>query len=154
PPQEPPKLTFEVASIQEWGRGQGPTAPPVAGVQFSTGRIRSQCASLQVLIFYAYQLTGSERLQGLPRWGNASCGYPDSAGTFAMEATMPANTTIAQSRQMMQTLLVERFKLATHWETRQLPMYALKTAPGKSKLKPSDPGQDPPTQPGSIGCPA
>ena len=153
-PQDSPKLTFDVASIHEWGSGQGPTGPFLAGVEFSTGRVRSQCASLQALIFYAYQLTGSERLEGMPKWGNASCGYPDSAGTFAIEATMPANTTGAQSRQMMQTLLAERFKLAAHWETRQLPVYALKTAPGKSKLKASDPGQDPPTRPGSIGCPA
>lgn len=66
---------------------------------------------------------------------------------------MPANTTNAQSRQMMQTLLAERFKLAAHWETRQMPVYELKTAPGKSKLKPSDPDKDPPTPPHSIGCP-
>jgi uncharacterized protein (TIGR03435 family) len=154
PSQESPKLVFDVASIHEWGPGQGPTGPFAAGVQFSTGRVRSQCASLQGLVFYAYQLTGSEPIEGLPKWGNASCGYPDSAGTFAIEATMPANTTGAQSRQMMQTLLAERFKFAAHWETRQLPAYALRTAPGKSKLKPSDPDKDPPTPPGSIGCPA
>ena len=153
PPQEAPKLTFEVASVHEWGPGQRPTGQYAAGVQFSTGRVRSQCASLQALIFYAYQLTGSERLEGLPKWGNASCGYPDSAGTFAIEATMPANTTSAQSRQMMQALLAERFKLAAHWETRQLPVYALKTVSGKSRLKASDPDKDRPTQPGSIGCP-
>jgi len=67
---------------------------------------------------------------------------------------MPANTTGAQSRQMMQTLLAERFQLAAHWETRQLPVYALSIAPGKSKLKPSDPDKDTPPRPGSIGCPA
>jgi len=154
PSQESPKLSFEVASIHEWGPGQGPAGPFVAGVQFSTGRVRSQCASLQALIFYAYQLTGSEPLEGLPKWGNAACGYPDSAGAFTIEATMPAATTGAQSRQMMQTLLAERFKLAAHWETRQLPAYALRTVPGKSKLKPSDPDKDPPIRPGSIGCPA
>ena len=65
---------------------------------------------------------------------------------------MPGDTTLAQSRQMMQTLLAERFKLAVHWETRQLPVYALRMVPGRSKLKPSDPDTDPPT--GSIGCPA
>jgi uncharacterized protein (TIGR03435 family) len=154
PPQESPKLTFDVASIHEWGPGQGPTGPFTAGVQFSTGRIRAQCASLQALVFYAYQLTGSEPLEGLPKWGSASCGYPDSAGTFTIEATMPAGTTRAQSSQMMQTLLAERFKLAAHWETRQLPAYALRIAPGKSKLKRSDPEKDPPIPPGSIGCPA
>jgi uncharacterized protein (TIGR03435 family) len=151
--QESPKLTFDVVSIHEWGPGQGPAGEYAVGVQFSTGRVRSRCASLHSLISYAYQLTGSEPLEGLPKWGNASCGYPDSAGTFAVEATMPANTTIAQSRQMMQTLLAERFTLAAHWETRQLPVYALRIAPGKSKLKPSDPDKDPPNAPGSIGCP-
>jgi len=152
-PSESPRLTFDVASIHEWGPGQGPPGPVTSGVQFSAGRVRSQCASFRSLIFYAYQLTGSERLEGLPKWGAASCGYPDSAGTFAIEATMPANTTGAQSREMMQTLLAERFNLVAHWETRQLPVYALKIAPGKSKLTPSDPTKDPPIQPGSIGCP-
>ena len=154
PSPEPPKLTFDVASIHEWGPRQGPKGSFAAGVQFSTGRVRAQCASLQALIFYAYQLTGSERLEGLPKWGNAACGYPDSADTFAIEATMPAKTTRAQSSQMMQTLLAERFKFTAHWETRQLPAYGLRIAPGKSKLKPSDPDKDPPTPPGSIGCPA
>ena len=153
-PQDSSKLRFDVASIHEWGPGQGPTGSFAAGVEFSGGRVRSRCASFQSLIFYAYQLTGSERIEGLPKWGNASCGYPDSAGTFAIEATMPANTTGAQSRQMMQTLLAERFKLAAHWETRQLPVYALRVATGKSKLKASDPDQDPPIRPHSIGCPA
>jgi bla regulator protein BlaR1 len=152
--QESPKLTYDVASIHEWGPGQGPSGPFAAGVQFSTGRVRSQCTSLQGLVFYAYQLTGSERIVGLPKWGNASCGYPDSAGAFTVDATMPAGTTIAQSRQMMQTLLAERFQFAAHWETRQLPAYALRIAAGKSMLKPSDPEQDPPIRPGSIGCPS
>jgi bla regulator protein blaR1 len=154
PPQDFPKLSFDVASIHEWGPGQGPSGPFTAGVEFSTGRVRSQCASLQALIFYAYQLTGSERLEGLPKWGGASCGFPDSRGTFTLEATMPGNTTRDQSRQMMQTLLTERFKLAAHWETKQLPVYALTIATGKSRLKPSDPEKDPPIPRGSIGCPA
>ena len=154
PPQDSPKPSFDAASIHEWGPGQGPAGPFAAGVQFSTGRVRSRCASLQSLIFYAYELTGSERLEGLPKWGNASCGYPDSAGTFAIEATMPADTTRAQSRRMMQSLLEEQFELAAHWETRELPVYALRIAAGKSKLKPSSPEKDPPIRPGSIGCPA
>ena len=54
----------------------------------------------------------------------------------------------------MQTLLAERFDLAAHWETRQLPAYALRTAAGKSRLKSSEPAQDPPTRPDSVACPA
>jgi bla regulator protein BlaR1 len=154
PSQESPKLTFDAASIHEWGPGQGPSGPFSAGVQFSTGRVRAQCVDLAGLIFNAYQLTGSEPLEGLPKWGRATCGYPDSRGTFTIEATMPADTTIAQSRQMIQTLLAERFNLAAHWETRQLPVYALRIASGKSRLTPSVPGKDPPTPPGPLSCPA
>jgi uncharacterized protein (TIGR03435 family) len=66
---------------------------------------------------------------------------------------MPAGTTPIQSRQMMQTLLTERFKLAARWDTRQLPVYTLRVIAGKSKLKQSDPDKDPPNRPGSIGCP-
>lgn len=150
---ESPKLTFDVASIHEWGPGQGPTGPITAGVQFATGRVRSQCANLQSLVFYAYQLTGSEPIKGMPDWGGASCGHADSRDTFAIEATMPAKTTGAQSRQMIQNLLAERFQFAAHWETRQLPVYALRTVPGKAKLKSSSPDTDPPIRPGSIGCP-
>jgi uncharacterized protein (TIGR03435 family) len=54
---------------------------------------------------------------------------------------------------MMQTLLANRFKLMVHWETRNLPVYSLVVAQGGFKLKPSDPKDDPPRAPGSIGCP-
>jgi len=153
PSQKSPKPAFDVASIHEWGPGHGPPDPITPGVQFSTGRVRAQCVNLASLVFNAYQLTGSEPLEGMPEWGHASCGNPDSRDTFAIEATMPADTTIAQSRQMIQTLLAERFKLAAHWETRQLPVYALRIAPGRSKLRPSDPDKDAQTPAAPLGCP-
>jgi uncharacterized protein (TIGR03435 family) len=148
-----PKLSFDAASVKEWGSGQGPEGRFAVGVQFSPGRVQSKCASLNALVFYAFGLNGTEKMEGLPTWGKASCGFPDSAGTFAIEATMSAGTTNAQSRQMMQTLLAERFHFDAHWESRELPVFALETIPGKLKLKESDPAQDPPIPPGSIGCP-
>lgn len=154
PPPDPQRLSFEAASIHQWGPGEGPAGSFAPGVQFSAGRVRSQCVSLQGLIFYAYDLTGSERLEGVPKWGTAGCAERDSAGTFTIEATMPPETTAAESRQMMQTLLAERFRLAAHWESRELPVYALRIATGRPKLIPSDPAKDPPIRPHSIGCPA
>lgn len=148
------KLRFDAASVYEWGRGQGPAESFMAGVQFSPGRVQAQCASLQALVYYAYGLRGTEKVEGLPAWANASCGYPDSAGTFRIQATMPVGTTNEQSREMMQALLAERFQFGAHWETRELPVFALEVVPGKLKVKQSDPGQDPPTPPGSIGCPS
>ena len=40
---------------------------------------------------------------------------------------------------LLRTLLIERFKLETHRETRELPCYALVIAKGGVKLKPSEP---------------
>ncbi len=71
------------------------------------------------LVHYAYQLTGSEPLEGLPEVGQCQLWLPDSAGTFTIEATMPANHR-AQSSEMMQALLAERFKLAAHWENQTI----------------------------------
>lgn len=148
-----PKPRFDAASIREWGPGPWPAGVTVTvGVHASPGRIYAQCANLNTLINYAYHLTGSERVEGMPGWANPSC-YPDPRGAFTLEATEPAGTSEDQSRQMMQSLLADRFKLAVHWETRQMPIYALVIAPGGFKLKPSNPDNDPPVAPHSIGCP-
>ena len=66
----------------------------------------------------------------------------DYANTFAIEATMPAGTTDEQSRQMMQSLLLDRFKLEAHWEKKDMPIFALVIGKGGIKLQPSDPAKD------------
>jgi uncharacterized protein (TIGR03435 family) len=67
---------------------------------------------------------------------------------------MPPDATDAQTRQMMQAFLADRFKLAVHWESKNMPVYALVIGSSGFKLKPTDPKDDPPRAPGSIGCPA
>ena len=52
------------------------------------------------------------------------------------KAAGPARTD--EMRAMMQSLLVERFKLALHHETREMQAYAMVQAKGGSKLKKSD----------------
>lgn len=148
-----PALHFDAAAIHEWGSGHGPTGSFTVGVLSSPGRIYAQCADLNTFIHYAFHLMGSEPVEGMPDWAKASCGYPDSRGAFTLDATEPAGTSKDQSRQMMQSLLAERFNLATHWENRRMPIYTLVIAPGGFKLAPSDPAKDPPINPGSISCP-
>jgi uncharacterized protein (TIGR03435 family) len=57
---------------------------------------------------------------------------------FDIHAVIPAETAADQVPPMLQTLLRDRFKLALHRETRQLPVYALATAKNGSKLKPAE----------------
>lgn len=151
-PQATAPFAFDAASIREWGPGEGPVGAYVAGIEVFPDRISSRCASLNALLFFAFHLTRSSPVVGLPPWGNAACGA-GFTNTFRIDATMPANTTQEQLRQMMQTLLADRFKLALHWEKKTLPVYALVVAPSGFRLKPSDPRNDPPRAPGSIGCP-
>jgi uncharacterized protein (TIGR03435 family) len=73
--------------------------------------------------------------------------------TYEFQATMPPETTDAQARQMMQTFLADRFKLAAHWETQRRRVLALVVSSNGFKLKPSDPKNDPPRTPGSLACP-
>ena len=146
------KASFEVASIKEWTDGKGPVGGGRSGLQFSGERIFSNCANLNVLLSYAYHLTLAVPRTGVPSWGKGACGG-DYANTFAIEVTMPAGTTDEQSRQMMQNLLLDRFKLEAHWETKDMPIFALVIGKGGFKLQPSDPAKDPPRKPGSIGCP-
>lgn len=151
--QPPPKLSFEVASVKEWLDGKGPANLIAVGVQFSGDRVISRCASLNALLSYAYHLTSSVPRTGVPEWGKAGCGGTYQ-NTFAIEATVPAGTTDEQARQMMQTLLADRFKLAVHWEKKDMPIFALVIGKGGFKLQPSDPAKDVPAPPHSIGCPA
>ena len=130
--------TFDVASIREWGPNEKPNGPVVAGPVFLPGRVSSNCASLQSLVFFAYHLTRSVPIEGLPAWGTAPCGI-GYQNTFAIQATMPGNTTEDQARDMMKALLADRFKLAAHWETKQMPIYGLVVARSGFKLKPFGP---------------
>jgi uncharacterized protein (TIGR03435 family) len=151
-PVPQPKLSFDVASIKEWVDGKGPVGAVTAGIQRFGDSIISRCTNLKALLSYAYHLTMSVPVTGVPEWGTGGCGRTYE-NTFALEATMPAGTTDEQSRQMMQSLLMDRFKLEAHWEKKDMPIFALVIGKGGFKLQPSDPAKDAPRKPGSIGCP-
>jgi uncharacterized protein (TIGR03435 family) len=56
-------------------------------------------------------------LAPLPKWVDTDA--------FEIEAKAAGNPTKDQMRLMMQSLLAERFRLAVHYETREMPVYAL-----------------------------
>ncbi|HLK69354.1 MAG TPA: TIGR03435 family protein [Bryobacteraceae bacterium] len=59
---------------------------------------------------------------------------------FDIAAKYPADMQNDERPAMLLTLLEERFKLAAHRETREVPGYALVVAKGGFKLKPVEPG--------------
>jgi uncharacterized protein (TIGR03435 family) len=54
---------------------------------------------------------------------------------YDFAAVVPEGATKAEFRMMLRSLLVERFHLRYHRETRELPLFELRIAPGGPKLK-------------------
>ena len=77
------------------------------------------------IVMKAYEISG-------PDWIVAEDRYDIIA-----KASGPA--TNDQMRPMLQTLLLERFKMKVHRETRQLPVYVLLPGKGPAKVKPASP---------------
>ena len=73
-----------------------------------------------------------------PEWVNSAKyvirGKPSESEQVAMQA-MTTQERSRVTKQMMQALLAERFKLKAHFETREMPIYRLTVAKGGPKLK-------------------
>ena len=110
--QSPAPRTFEVASVKANRSGEpirlGPTLQP-------GGRVFGINLPLRELSRVAYGLQENQVIMTSPL----------SDATFDVEARAGTNATAEQASAMLRTLLVERFALKAHPETRQLPVYTL-----------------------------
>lgn len=121
-PQEHP--AFQVASIKP----NTQTGPNFRGVRPEPGgRLTVHNAPLLMLIQNAYQLQAYQVIGG-PEWVNTD-GYD-------IEAKPDHDTDRPEMLRMLQTLLADRFKLAIHRETRELPVYGLAAAKGGLRMPP------------------
>ena len=120
-PAAAPAVAFEVASVKpatEPGRQPMVCLIPCAPGERLTvehSRVEIRYMSLDRLIVTAYgiklyQLTG-------PDWMRSQ--------RFDIDAKMPDGARPAQLPEMLQALLAERFKLSTHRDSKDLPVYAL-----------------------------
>src|SRR4051812_23771372 len=135
-PQEPPPggWAFEVATIKPNNSGDGRVM-----MQMQPGQLRATNVTLRLLIRNAYQLQDSQ-ITGGPGW--------ISSDHFDLIAKMPdgfkkppapppaAGGPPTPVQLMMRALLADRFKLATHNDTRDSPIYALVVARSDGKLGP------------------
>lgn len=126
------KMSFEVASVKpsKPGTFTSPNFPlDTSDAYATTGGRFSADFPLSVYIGFAYKLnlTREQResmLAHLPKWV--------STDNFTIQAKAEGNPTKDQMRLMIQSLLADRFKLAVHFETEQVSIFALTLAkPGK-----------------------
>ena len=115
---------FEVASVKRI-HDYSPIATMNGDI--SHGRLTLNNAHIKQMIAIAYEIQ-SVRIEGGPGWINTD------QFQIAAKAEDPA-TTDKQVRVMLQSLLEERFQLRIHRETKMLPSYTLRTAPGGAKLE-------------------
>jgi uncharacterized protein (TIGR03435 family) len=115
-----PKPAFDAVSIKASQAGDPVKGPGGASISFSSGGASLQNSTIRDIVATAYrvrdyQITGPSMLE--------SDRYDIVAKTAG-----PANE--EQQRQMLQTLLADRFHLTLHHETKDLAVYALTS--GKS----------------------
>jgi uncharacterized protein (TIGR03435 family) len=114
---------FEVASVKRNKSGeQGGRIVVQPG-----GRFNALNATIQQVILRAYGVQGFQ-IAGGPSWINSE--------RFDIDAKAASDLTPDQFSTALKTLLGERFKLAVHTETRDLPIYALVLAKKDGKLGP------------------
>jgi uncharacterized protein (TIGR03435 family) len=105
------QLTFDVASIRKSSSlHEGGTMGPKPGRFFAAN------VPATAFITFGHNIK-SYQLIGAPDWARTD--------RYLLDATTGPNVTMDQIREMMRSLLEERFKLRVHRETRQLDGYAL-----------------------------
>jgi uncharacterized protein (TIGR03435 family) len=130
-------MTFDVASVRE-----NKNADVNVGIRMG-GQFMPQTTTLRVinwdienLVSYAY---GADRGQivGAPKWPWPTVFVIEAKGSDEADAklaTLTPEQQKAEQQHMMQALLEERFKLKTHWESKEGDVYNLVVAKGGPKL--------------------
>jgi uncharacterized protein (TIGR03435 family) len=113
---------FEVAPIKP----ASPDATERGITQRPGGRLSTSNATLKQLVYLAYRVMPFQ-VSGGPDWVGSD--------GFNIEAKpADAKTDLVQFRQMIKTLLADRFQLKFHMETKQLPVYELVVSKRGAKL--------------------
>lgn len=125
-----PRLEFEVASIN-------PSTPPTTGevnvgVQIDGAQVHCSYLSLREYTRAAYRVKDYQ-VEG-PDW--------TASARFDISAKLPAGGKRDQVPEMLQSLLADRFRLKTHRETKELPVYAILVGKGGLKMTESPPDPD------------
>jgi uncharacterized protein (TIGR03435 family) len=106
------------------------------GGQMQPGRFVAQNLTLRTIIRRAFGGGGRAPGNTLDLFESQVAGGPDwlDRDKFDIVATAAAAAQAPEMRLMLQRMLADRFELAAHWETRELPVYLLTRARGDGRL--------------------
>ena len=116
---------FEVASIRP--AGEQPPNQVSVGLRMDGSQVRITYLALKDYIGMAYR-TRLNQIVG-PDWL--------ASERFDIAAKLPEGGVQADIEEMLQSLLIDRFKMKFHREKKEFPVYALEVASGGFKLKPT-----------------
>jgi uncharacterized protein (TIGR03435 family) len=119
------KPAFEVASVKPSSEAGG----KISITRDRGGGITALNIQLENLILLTYHVQRYQ-LKGEPRWAQSE--------RFDVAAKAPAGASQDQTWAMMQALLEERFLLAAHRETVEMPVYLLVPAKGGLRIRPAE----------------
>jgi uncharacterized protein (TIGR03435 family) len=113
--------TFEAVSVK-------PSAPDSKGSQttYDPGMLIAHGVSLKQLVEWAYQVTPVQ-VSGGPGWVDSK--------SFDLTAKADGEHSKDELLLMLRPVLSDRFKLALHPETKEMPVYVLTAGPNRSKLQ-------------------
>lgn len=136
-----PAARFEVASVKKAESG-GPPGDIPRNMDSSPGHFAMRNVPLRYCLEWAYNLKDYE-LVG-PDWIKGEERYD-------IYANAPGPATDEEMRPMLQALLLERFQMKVHRETRQMAAYVLLPGKGAAKVKDSAPDSQPGLVPNKSG---
>jgi uncharacterized protein (TIGR03435 family) len=140
PPAKAP--AFEVASVRP-NPDLGPPGDIPVNADNSPGHFVMRDKPLRHFIEWAYDLKDYQVVG--PEWIKIDQRYD-------VTANAPGRATNDQMRPMLQTLLAERFQMKSHFEKRELSVYALLPGKGEPKLKKADASEPPRLGGGADGA--
>ncbi len=122
---------FEVASVKA-----NKSATAMGNMNYGPGKLTLTSFTLEGLVTWAYSVKDYQIVGAPPGFGT---------DRYDVNAKAYGAPDLAHLKLLLQALLSERFKLALHRETRQLPVFQL-TVDGKARMRPSS-GPVPPDLP-------
>jgi uncharacterized protein (TIGR03435 family) len=119
---------FDVISVKP-----DKTASGMTSLRLTPDGFSAQNVAVHMLLLEGHQLN-ADQLVGEPAWTKNE-NFDIEAKVAGPDVATLGKLSFNQRRAMFRQILVEQFKLATHTETRQLPVYVLTVAKGGPKFK-------------------